>query len=352
MSTTTAPATSDLSAVFAGFEFPAAANDVAVPEVAEMRALLQQFHQLCKEQAEVIAEQARMLAHSRKIFARASEAAQIGVWECDLSDDSLTWTDVVYDIFDLPRGSAIDREQTLAIYEPQTRAILEAVRSRAISERGGFKLDAKIVTPTGNVRWIRITASVESENERPVRIFGMKQNITEEKLLGDRTRYLADFDPITGLANRTRFQSALADLEGSSAGVALLLVDLDGFKQVNDTLGHVAGDECLRISAQRLAETCAEAELVARVGGDEFAVLLAIPSQVDAAQTFAAGIVRALRQPIALPGGVLSIGASVGVALLDGGTTENLFLRADGALYEAKAGGRNGYRTAPPTSGN
>ena len=97
-------------------------------------------------QAEIIRQQEAMLAHSRKIFARASEAARIGVWECSLPDETLTWTDVVYDLFDLPRGASLDRSEIVKCYPPDSRAELIRRRSRAIETCGGFQLDAEIVT--------------------------------------------------------------------------------------------------------------------------------------------------------------------------------------------------------------
>jgi len=191
----------------------------------------------------LIREQAAALAHSRKIFDRSSVAAKIGVWECTLPDETLQWTDVVYDIFDLPRGSPLDRGQIVKYYSEDSVKELHMRRSRAIDERSGFTMDAEITTAKGNRRWMRLTATVECEEDVPVRIFGMKQDITEQKILLDRTRYLAEFDLMTGLANRSQFQSRLSDLCERHAGPnpsGALLVDLDGFKKVNDTLGHAA----------------------------------------------------------------------------------------------------------------
>ncbi|MGH6861864.1 MAG: GGDEF domain-containing protein, partial [Phyllobacterium sp.] len=179
----------------------------------------------------LIRQQTAALEHSRKIFARASIAARIGVWECSLPDETLYWTDVVYDIFDLPRGSPLDRDQTVKCYSEDAAKELHRRRTRAIEDRDGFEMDAEIITVKGNRRWLRITATVECENGVPIRIFGMKQDITEQKILLDRTRYLADFDLLTGLANRSQFQLKLASLctneadEGSYG--ALLLIDLD-----------------------------------------------------------------------------------------------------------------------------
>ncbi len=298
-------------------------------------------------QAALIREQAISLAHSRKIFQRASEAARIGVWECDLKDESLVWTDVVYDIFDLPRGSPLDRKQILTCYTRQSRQKLEQLRTRAIEERGGFNLDAEITTATGRHRWVRITATVESEDGRPVRIFGMKQDITEEKILWERTRYLAEFDPMTGLANRSQFQARVADLENqadpNSIG-ALLLIDLDGFKDVNDTFGHAFGDECLKNAALRLQNACRMADLVARVGGDEFAVLLGPLHDPGLIEGLAGEIIAAMSTSVECDGQSVKLGASVGIAYADGPASE-LFAQADCALYAAKAAGRSTFRT-------
>ncbi|MBX9933084.1 MAG: GGDEF domain-containing protein [Methylobacterium sp.] len=297
-----------------------------------------------------LASQAAALAHARKIFERASAAARIGVWECALDGEELTWTDVVYDLYDLPRGSALDRAAILRLYTPESRKVLEATRSRAIAEAGGFSLDTEIVTQKGNRRWIRITATVEYEGKRAARIFGMKQDITEEKNLSDRTRYLAAFDPMTGLANRATFQEALSRWDRAAGAGALLLVDLDGFKKVNDTFGHKAGDECLCEAAARLRDTCSAAGLVARIGGDEFAVLLKEEGPAKA-EDLARRIGDSLRRPIEAGEMTYRLSGSVGIALRDGSPSETLFVMADTALYAAKAAGRDTFRLYAPSVG-
>ncbi|MGX7873948.1 diguanylate cyclase domain-containing protein [Mesorhizobium sp. ORM6] len=295
-------------------------------------------------QAALIARQEVSLAHSRKIFDRASVAARIGVWECSLPGEQLHWTDVVYDLFDLPRGAALDRSEIIKCYPPESRKALDSLRGRAIAERSGFTLDAEITTFAGRSRWIRITATVECEAGMPVRIFGMKQDITEEKILSDRMRYLAEFDAMTGLANRARFQARLAHADEGRPLGALLLIDLDGFKAVNDTFGHVVGDECLKAAAERLAGGCGEAELVARVGGDEFAVLLGAHLDRGAVSGVARRIIEAMGKPVAACGQSLRLGASVGIAFAGAGSPCDLFAQADTALYAAKAAGRNTFR--------
>lgn len=303
----------------------------------------------------LIREQAASLAHSQKIFERASAEAKIGVWECDLASDRLQWTDGVYDLFELPRGSAISREDTLRFYSADCRNRLEILREKAIRECSGFKLDAHITTAKGNQRWMRLSMTVEAEDGVATRIFGMKQDITEEKALWDQTRYLAETDLLTGLSNRGRFQSALATLANtparSNASSALLLVDLDGFKQINDTFGHSLGDECLKEISARLKQVCDTAALVARIGGDEFAVLVTDGPDGAWIETYTRQILEAIRRPILWNEQSLQIGASIGIAIPDavhGLTPSELFMNADLALYAAKSAGRNTFRLFTP----
>ncbi len=316
-------------------------NMSAAAEIARLRAELH-------AQACIIRQQAKSLSHSRKIFERASAVARIGVWECSLPDETLSWSDQVYDIFEVPRGSVPDRNQILTYYSPDSLKALHEVRSRAIAELGGFTLDAEIVTAKGRPRWIRLTATVECEDGVAVRIFGMKQDITEQKILYDRTRYLADFDVLTELPNRSSFQSRLSVLgERRADGVpfsALLLVDLDGFKQINDTFGHAFGDECLKSAAERLRSVCRECDFVARIGGDEFAVLLGAGLNQDEIEKVAEQIVEALRKPMGGHDRPFKVGASVGIARIDDCEPVELFKKADAALYAAKASGRGVFR--------
>lgn len=305
---------------------------------------------LVEAQAKIIRDyEARARAH--EIFERASAAARLGLWECDLGSERLQWSGGTYDMFGIARETPLVRRQTLICYPEHSLKRLETVRGRALAEGKDFNLESEIVTPSGERRWIRITAAVECAGKRAVRLFGLKQDITEEKAERDRLRYLAEFDALTGLANRTAFEATLAAFCGSAenAGGALLLVDLDGFKDVNDTLGHAAGDECLKEAALRLAQVCRHAILTARVGGDEFAILLAPPADdVPNVPGVAARIIRAMSRPIDCAGRSFRIGASVGVAYAAQCAPHELLRRADMALYAAKAGGRNVFRIFDP----
>ena len=117
----------------------------------------------------------------QKTYERIAELGKIGVWECDLATEALTWTDTVYDMFDLPRQSSVNRATVLQCYEPASRRKMERLRAEAIARCSTFTVDVEIMTPLGNARWIRITGDVEQEAGRAVRIFGTKQDITLEK---------------------------------------------------------------------------------------------------------------------------------------------------------------------------
>lgn len=285
-------------------------------------------------------------SHRRLLVERASATARIGIWSCSLPDETLIWTDGVYDMFDVPRGSRIDRQTTLNMYEPQSAKRMSELRSQAIATLGDFSFDAEITTAAGRQRWIRITATVDGIDGRARRIFGMKQDITEEKRLAERTRVLAETDSLTGLANRAVFNARLEDMHGVKTGrpvAALILVDLDRFKAINDTLGHRHGDQCLVETARRLRQCCPPDTLVARLGGDEFAVLLDETSGADA-EAISAAIVDALSQPFVLAGAQHRVGASAGIARRGDHDADTFYHNADMALYAAKHAGRNTWR--------
>ncbi|MBL8325578.1 MAG: EAL domain-containing protein [Rubrivivax sp.] len=175
---------------------------------------------------------------------------------------------------------------------------------------------------------------------------GVLADVTERVLSQKRLHLLAHTDPLTGLANRLTLRDALAECLKRGGGGALLSLDLDNFKGVNDSLGHTAGDQLLGAVAQRLRECMRPGDLVARLGGDEFAVLMQHTARAEDAQLLAERLIRAVAEPFELPGRHLRIGGSVGVAMF-GATAgeadlgaEELFVRADMALYSAKEAGR------------
>ncbi len=135
-------------------------------------------------------EQAASTAHYKKMYDRSSALARIGVWECDLATDTLTWTDGIYDLFEMPRGMPLERATIVQCYDEESRREMEKLRARTIRDGGSFSVDIHIRTAKGNEKWLRLTGDVERENGRSVRIFGTKQDITAERLADEKVRSL------------------------------------------------------------------------------------------------------------------------------------------------------------------
>ncbi|GJI99851.1 hypothetical protein RugamoR64_03900 [Duganella rhizosphaerae] len=181
----------------------------------------------------------------------------------------------------------------------------------------------------------------------------MRQDITAQKREKQRLLKLSQVDALTGLTNRAGFlqklQDTMADCRESQSLMAVMYMDIDRFKPVNDTFGHSVGDALLRAFSGRLTHAVRASDTVARLGGDEFTIIMERIARVDAADALAAKIVSAMQAPFDLDGTVVSISASIGLAYYRGEdvTPAELLNRADVLLYEAKQGGRNTFRAGP-----
>ena len=188
------------------------------------------------------------------------------------------------------------------------------------------------------------TADLVQANEQ------LKQEIAERVRSQAEIHYLAHHDSLTGIANRTllrqQLQEALARPSGEGKAVAVLFVDLDGFKGINDSLGHSIGDGLLKSVALRLADNIRDEDRVARLGGDEFAIIQMVSEQPKAATILAERLIELMAQPYFVDGHELSIGASIGIAMASecNGSADEMLKNADLAMYRAKADGRGTYR--------
>jgi diguanylate cyclase (GGDEF)-like protein len=211
-------------------------------------------------------------------------------------------------------------------------------------ERGQCQIEYRIRRPKGGYAWIEEHARVaeRSRDGRPLRLVGVSADITARKETEMRLAHLALHDPLTGLPNRRALAEALeraiARAQRSGLPLAVLVLDLDGFKAINDRHGHPAGDATLVEVAARLRRTIRRSDLVARLGGDEFAVIAGELKGVAPVVRLAFRLRAVVRGPIALPAAMAAIDTSIGVAFFpgDGQTTEQLLARADTALYAAK----------------
>jgi diguanylate cyclase (GGDEF)-like protein len=190
------------------------------------------------------------------------------------------------------------------------------------------------------------------------------RDVERRRALEDQLTFQAFHDPLTGIANRRRFvDSVVHAIDGRTVpgGVTVMFLDLDDFKTVNDTLGHAAGDDLLRIVAERIRHTVRATDIVGRLGGDEFGILLEAETDIDRARTVADRLLADLRAPVVIAGLSVNISASIGIAVDTPATTnaDDLLRDADVAMYRAKAGGKDrvlvfgvGWGvTAEPTAG-
>jgi diguanylate cyclase (GGDEF)-like protein len=242
-------------------------------------------------------------------------------------------------------GNPLRRASIVDLYVDESRRNMELARAEVIRSGRAVSLDAEIRTWRGERRWMRLLINTDG---RRARIFGSKQDITSDRQATENLRRQAETDPLTGLANRSVFQARYRAVVGDSVNhgfaSALVLIDLDRFKELNDTFGHPAGDACLCEVALRLGQAFRNAGLVARLGGDEFALILRAPADPARIARVLQETVVMLSRPLFWNGLRLEVGASIGAALVGRPHRRRiveLFAEADTALYDAKAAGRN-----------
>ncbi len=213
------------------------------------------------------------------------------------------------------------------------------------------RYDIAIITKAGERREVEITVSPISTNGRPG-VLVVAVDISERKRVEAHVQYLALHDALTGLANRAlffdRLNGAIVAARRKEGAFALLYLDLDNFKSINDTYGHEVGDLALRSVAERLRNCVRESDTVARLGGDEFVLLVNDTVDEGAAAIVAEKANAALTRPLPIDGCRHTIGASIGIALYPrhGEDADSLIRRADAAMYGAKRLGKNRYLLA------
>ncbi len=231
---------------------------------------------------------------------------------------------------------------------------LEKVReswTKILGDQRIAVIDFRLVTPSGDVRWVENHYGfIRDRTGRAVEVEGLLVDITERKAAEEKIAHLARTDPLTGLPNRATFierlQQAFAAARRGAQPFAVMYVDLDRFKEINDTYGHPAGDTLLITVAERLGGAVRETDVVGRLGGDEFGVLQAEVGSTSDAGMLAEKIRKALAEPIVAEGHELHTAVSLGICVYapDIADAGEMLAQADAALYRAKEEGRNQYR--------
>lgn len=212
-----------------------------------------------------------------------------------------------------------------------------------VPDRPGARLFAETAPAFGGV--VTVAAIIIA-----ILVLQLRRSITQLETGRAAAQYMALHDALTGLGNRVMFETSVTqgikNLERGGDQLALLIIDLDRFKQVNDTLGHEAGDELIQQVAQRLQPLVRNTDTIARIGGDEFAIVAGTIGSDEHISVLCNRIVKSIRRPFDLRAGQAFVGASIGVSLADDPHVDRVELtrKADIALYEAKSGGRNQYR--------
>ncbi len=349
----------DLAAIIRAYEV--GATDFELKTV-KWIVLGQRIHYLLRAKSTLDA-----LRASEARLAAAQRIGKIGDWQWDAANGRHHWSEQTSCLLGVAPEAAATHEEFIACVHPEDRAAVREAFDEGLRAGSGFSIEFRVRAKTEELIVHAQGEVVLGADGRPSGLAGTVQDVTERRRAEERIRRLAYFDAQTALPNRILFQErvlqAIADARRSRKLVGLLFMDLDHFKQVNDTLGHGAGDLLLGEVATRLNQAVrdtdpltrgsaeAEESVLARHGGDEFIVCLSgIASAADAARV-AGRILAALEAPIQLNGPEVFTTASIGISLYpqDGDDPETLLKHADAAMYQAKASGRNNYHFYDPS---
>lgn len=291
----------------------------------------------------------------------AQRLAKLGNWTLDLVTGDLVWSDEIFHLFEInPEQFGATYQAFLDAIHPEDRDAVSRAYEASLVNRAPYEISHRLRMGDGRIKWVheRCLTHFDAAGQ-PLQSLGTVQDISESKKAEERISELAFSDQLTGLPNRRllldRLKQCMTANSRSGSYGALLLIDLDHFKTINDTLGHDMGDLLLKQVAQRLT-TCVRAEdTVARLGGDEFVVILANQSTSKteaAAQTEMVGkkILFASSQTYRLADVAHHSTASIGATLFSGhhATIDDLMKQADLAMYKSKASGRNALHFFDP----
>lgn len=294
---------------------------------------------------------------SEELWRFALEGAGDGVWDWDLINDTAHLSDRYKEMFGFTDEDIYTNKEIWKnrIHPEDLPSMTAAVNNYLVGKTEKYIHEHRIICKNQNIKWVLSRGMIvhRDKNGKPTRMVGTHTDITERKLLQNKLENLAHFDSLCNLPNRTLFSDrlklALAFAKREKKMLAVLFIDLDQFKEINDLYGHEAGDMVLQAISLRLISCVRESDTVARMGGDEFIILLPIIDDERDAMIVANKIVDAVVKPILLenfkdiPMLSLHVSASIGISIYPqhGKDEKLLVINADMAMYQAKHNGKN-----------
>lgn len=303
---------------------------------------------LVEQRTTELAHATQELEAQRAALDRAQRTARMGSWECTPDGAALTCSAALPTLLHLPTASPPTLDDLCAAVDEEDRDALRKALAAAAVSAEDQSLDCHLAAGSGQI--MHFTIETEWVDGRPARLRGTVQDVSAARQAEAHIQYLAHYDALTGLPNRrmwlTQAQAAIHAAQRHGDILAVLFLDLDQFKTVNDSLGHPAGDLLLATVARRLADCLREEDVLARLGGDEFVALLPRLADGKDAAVVARKMLTAMHAPVDIDGQELRPTVSIGIALYpaDGGDVDTLLKHADTAMYGAKEAGRNNYQ--------
>jgi diguanylate cyclase (GGDEF)-like protein len=302
------------------------------------------------------AEERRKIASLRENEERLSAAitfAGIGIWDLDVPNGRMTESKQIGPMYGKPEGWVhTDFDSWKRLIHPDDRAKVIAQFEKALADGTGYQTEYRVLWEDGTVRWLESSVAIlRDDMGRPARAIGLDRDITERKRSQALIESLANYnyDGLTGLPNRALLTDllthAIAQAERGGRRLAVLFIDLDQFKTINDSLGHQTGDKLLKQVAARLNKCRRKSDILARLGGDEFLMALSGIKHVQDAARVAQKIVASVARSYRSGGHMLNTSCSIGISIYpeDGRDVQTLMRNADMAMYHAKERGRNHY---------
>lgn len=282
----------------------------------------------------------------------ALESAEMATWFWNVGERTFQASGGFNALFGMKgEVAAQEFEQFRSAVHPDDREQIVAALKHALVYSDDFRLEIRVVWPDNSTHWIATQGQIIRNPEgTAVSLLGVAMNITERKQAEQRIAHMAQHDTLTGLPNRLllkdRIGQAVFHAHRGKSSVAVMFIDLDRFKNINDSLGHEAGDRLLQTVAKRIRTCLREADTVSRLGGDEFVIVLPEVHGSHDVSLVASKILETLSEPYHLQGQDLHVSASIGVALFpeDGEDADTLMRNADAAMYHAKDSGRANYQ--------